>query len=429
MRKLILFIILLCVLVPAASAQNNPPFAPPEAPTIPADTPAFAATIPGGILVHTANSTRVLNTSSQMVTQIGWNANGDFLTYRAIGGPQGAVTYFVGVESDTLNPAVLVSQNSLSLPLAFPAADQVVYGVDAPSDQITQDANGQSIQPITLVQRGFLTREAPLDLVTLSNFRTGCGGGSPYPMDQVYSTDTGLNGSALFLVLTDTTALHSLGCDGRGLGFTSLASGATIPLGADYARAALSPDGTRVAALFLDQNFQIVPMLTVIDLGSLTGTPFELAVIPDQIAWSADGESIYYTTRTMSDQDLTLTPEQRAMLSGGAPSDASGIPQYVSSIQRIDVATGAVTTILDSVSGWGISRLLPAANALYFTVVPDGSAWAEGVANGSIDRNRPDSAAQELALVYPSLYQVALDGGDSSLVVEDVGQVVLRPGA
>jgi hypothetical protein len=397
-------------------------------PDIAAGTPAFAGVIPGGLLIYDGSAARAVNTASQVISDVMWSPDGQWVAYRAAGGPQGAAVYAVDVTGDPFVPVMVTQTVSAALPVAFSSADRIIFGVDAPLDPIGQDANGSPTVTLTLMEAGVFSDQAPVVRGMIENFRTGCGGGSPYPMDQAMSADTGLNGNNTFLAAIDSRVLHSLGCDGVGLGVTAFDSGDTLVLGNDYVRPVLSPDGSRLAALRVQPGtLEIVPQVTIIDLDDFSTLGIDIPETPDRIVWSADGGSIYFSVRILRDQPLALTPQQsEALFGGAAPQGAPGIPQYANYLFWLDIGLGVTEGIVGSVGGWGISRVFAGENVLYYTLVPDGAAWIDGLTSGQIDRTRPDSAEQERALVLPALYRVGVDVVPVP-IIERINQVVLRP--
>jgi hypothetical protein len=167
--------------------------------------------------------------------------------------------------------------------------------------------------------------------------------------------------------------------------------------------------------------------VTIIDLDDFSTLGIDIPETPDRIVWSADGGSIYFSIRILRDQPLALTPQQsEALFGGAAPQGAPGIPQYANYLFWLDIGLGVTEGIVGSVGGWGISRVFAGENVLYYTLVPDGAAWIDGLTSGQIDRTRPDSAEQERALVLPALYRVGVDVVPVP-IIERINQVVLRP--
>lgn len=128
----------------------------------------------------------------------------------------------------------------------------------------------------------------------------GCGGGGRGPAGQLFERETGYEGNPQALYWTAQGFVHLSGCTGVGL-VLSDPSGSRLWEQADLARPVLSPDRSQIAAVRIAAGTNSAPTPTgvvLVDVDSGQSTPLNVSGIPDQLAWSADGQSLYYSTRT-----------------------------------------------------------------------------------------------------------------------------------
>ncbi|MBK8022398.1 MAG: hypothetical protein IPK19_13475 [Chloroflexi bacterium] len=243
----------------------------------------------------------------------------------------------------------------------------------------------------------------------------GCGGGSPLPTDQLYSAETGgLGGFALTLALTPSGLVYSRDCTGTQIALVDLETEETTDI-PGLSHAAVSPDGTQLAGISIQPGAPWPMAITVVDVATGDRRDIPLDVVPDQVAWSADGGSILYTVRAF-DSGLSFEGEGRerldAFLGEGAP-----VQVWQASLHRLDPASGETLEIF-STPGHSIGRILPTRQGVYVSVVPNLEAWAQAVAEGSLDpAAAPDGG---LSLVPVTLYRVIDRDPSGEVVAENV---------
>lgn len=245
-------------------------------------------------------------------------------------------------------------------------------------------------------------------------FQVGCGGGSPYPMDMLYNTGAGFMGNALTFTTTHFGLLHSIDCDGTGLGLLDLTNGQdTSLIPENFGRAVVSPGGTQVAGVVYNENMQPTG-IQVLDLatGSIADVANDIVGL-DQLGWGVDG-SIYYSTRiTAGTLPMQLTAEENAIFQRFYGS-TNQIPAYTIAISRIDPS--GTTTQITSAPGWAVTNLFASGDWLYFNQIPTGEAWVYGVARGEIDPTTEAGGQAERSVIAPVLVRVPLTGGESEVV-------------
>mgnify|MGYP005837517751 CR=1 FL=1 len=197
------------------------------------------------------------------------------------------------------------------------------------------------------------------------------------PADRAYFVEAGPGGHDPVLVwLPGDLFLVSLRCDG-GLGVLSLADGQITALGADLIDGALAPDRTRFAA-------RTESGIAILDFQTWQRTNLGLGEGVRQIAWSADGETVYVSLERLADS-LTLD---------GAADQARGeevfgfwpatIRVYDITLAAVDLETRQERTLWRG-QGRGIGRIAPApdGSGVLFTLVPSGTLVAEAFQNGA----------------------------------------------
>ncbi len=150
----------------------------------------------------------------------------------------------------------------------------------------------------------------------------GCGGGGFDPAVAAYFGDAGYEGNHVILAQVANGYLYTSACTGIGLGLaTANNQGGWVRT--DLSGAALSPDQTHLIAVRRQANSELLlsgVALESIDLATGKGT--DLAAQPNvsQAAWSADGQSILYSTVTPAGQISVSANNQtaNAIFSGGS---------------------------------------------------------------------------------------------------------------
>ena len=297
-------------------------------------------------------------------THLKWTPDGQRLLFLATA-PE-AAGYTLMMADATGGQAQPIADNLLYMPVAFLPDGRVAYltpGEIGPAQdqsmlpQMSVSVYAQAIEP-----------GATPELIAEIPFGTGCGGGSPFPMDAIYNMEAGFMGNELTLQMTDQGLLHSVSCIGAGLALLNLETGETTGIGAGLARAAMAPDGTRFAALnYLE--FPAQAELVTVDLATLAVTPIPTGQTPDQIAWGADG-AIYYSVREQLPEPLVVDPVQmQAMVDAGRLGPDSQVPRYRVALYRLDPASGQETLLYETDTAWAIGRIFATTDAAYFSLI------------------------------------------------------------
>jgi len=355
-------------------------------------------------------------------TQLRWTPDGQRLLFLAAS--PGAAGYSLMMADGQGGAAVAIADNLMYMPVTFLPDGRVVYAT--PGDMGPAQDQSQLPQMTVSVYAQALDAGAAPQKIADIPFGTGCGGGSPFPMDAIYSMDAGFMGNELTFQMTSRGLLHSVSCIGIGLALLDVPSGQTTGVDAGLARAAMSPDGTRFAAVnFLE--FPAQAELVIVDLATLTITSVPASQKVDQLTWGSDG-ALYYSVREQLPEPLAIAPEQmQAMVDAGRLGPDSQIPRYRVALYRLDPATGQESLLFETDRAWAIGRLFTAGSALYFSLIPDAQAWIEGLLATPVDMESRAGFLQEQSMVAPALYRLPLTGGTPEPVYENITAATPRP--
>lgn len=239
---------------------------------------------------------------------------------------------------------------------------------------------------------------------------TACSGNTADPAEQLYWSETGLSGNGLLLAWARTGTIYfSLGCDGVGVGQLSASGGDSVVVNDKLRRARLAPDGTELLGIAGAPNE--TPGLVRLHLPDGDLNTITTAAPPDQVAWSTDGKSIYYSTATLKD---TVTLDDPSMQERGIK--AFGIwpfqtKTYDVTLHRIDLTTGVDAPLYTAV-GRAVGRIAPSpdGSGVLFTFVEGASelveAFKSNVSTSDLRRQAPGVA----------LYWLPLPDGQAQLV-------------
>lgn len=338
---------------------------------------------------------------------LAWSADGSRLAYITRAGEL-RITDAAGIAPRTLATGVSY------LPPAFSADGRTVYYATEGEMLGVGEGSANALPSVAMTVNAVNVNGGAPIMIGEFPFQVGCGGGSPYPMDYLYSKGAGFMGNALTFVTTPFGLLHSIDCAGAGLGLLELTNGQDMLLIPDsFGRAVVSPGGTQVAGVVYNESMQATD-IHVLDLatGSIATVASGIAGL-DQLGWGEDG-SIYYSTRTASGAlPLQLSGGERATFEQfyGSPDQ---IPAYTVTVNRID--PNGTTTQLVSGPGWAITNLFASSDWLYFNQIPTGEAWVYGVARGEIDPTTEAGAQAERSAIAPLLVRVPIAGGASEVI-------------
>jgi hypothetical protein len=101
------------------------------------------------------------------------------------------------------------------------------------------------------------------------------------------------------------------------------------------------------------------------------------------------------------------------------------LPVYAVSIHRFTLADGADTELYAG-DGYAIGRMLvtPGGDALFFSQVPNITAWVQAVIGGGLDMASAGSLPVS-ELLPVDVYQLSLTDGATSLVGSNLGQMAV----
>lgn len=259
-------------------------------------------------------------------------------------------------------------------------------------------------------------------------FQVGCGGGSPLPGDWRYWDEAGFGGNYLTLAMTDFGLLHSTRCAGVGLALLDLQTGEDKLIGPGftqdgaplegYSRAALSPDGKQVAALYIRYDEPLPKRtLAIIDLATLDVAQVPTADNPDQIAWGSDGALFYSVVTFKTNVVDALTDAEKDKLRETNTMDIPGNEVF---IHQINPASGEAQVIYGDYA-YAIGRMAVTANgeSLMFSQVANQDAWIKAIADGTLDVLQDFTGDAQRALVPVPLYQIMLGSDKAPILVGD----------
>jgi hypothetical protein len=359
-------------------------------------TPPVAAVTGGQLTLYGLNGGAQTVTSGS-ISNLVWSGDGQHLALTVWNGQSTLM------RTDRHGSApVTVAQSVSYFPATFSAdSSRILYAVDGSSDETT-NVNGVPQLPVRIYSQDVNGGEATVIGEFL--FGIGCGGGSPFPMDMVYNTETGFSGRALTFAHTDAGILYSANCAGIGLGLFNTSTGESSLLSGDATRAALSPNGSQVAAI-------INGSIAVFNLASGGQQTISTGYAADQIGWR-DNSMLVYSARHLMDSPLPLSTEEAQALANRYGMSSDDVPRYNVSIHQLSLSGGE--TQLYRGPGWAVGRMFVSQGTLYFSLVPNGEAWVEALATGQNEWNA----------VTVTLFQLtgsALEAGS------DVGQATPHP--
>ena len=217
--------------------------------------------------------------------------------------------------------------------------------------------------------------------------RGGCGGGGYGAAEGLYMRETGFMGNAQPLYWTNRGFIHMNDCMGVGLVLTD-PSGVRLWERPGLARASLSPDGTRLAAIQMAQQAggPLAPAgLLTVDLATGAMTPIQTQGTPDQTGWTGDGGAILYSTRTP------------------LPGPRAGAGDFTLELWSVPAGSGSSTQLYAG-EGYAIGHIgaAPAVAAVAFSLIPSDVALYLGVQNNA-PRQTLLAAAPQARLVIASL--------------------------
>jgi hypothetical protein len=225
--------------------------------------------------------------------------------------------------------------------------------------------------------------------------------------DALYQAETGPAGNRVTLLWARNGALYlSASCTGRGL--LRVANGAVTTLHDQIRRVAFSPDQTQALGL-VDVDGQSAAVSLALATGQ--AMPLRLAAQPDQLAWSAGGRSLYYSSLTLKTTitlDAEVDQERGSARFGVWPFTS---PIFTLRLHSFDLTTGVDAVLLET-EGRGVGRIAPApdGSGVLVSVVQSDRALADAFTNNASDA--------ELRRLYPAtlVYWLGLPASAPQLV-------------
>lgn len=261
--------------------------------------------------------------------------------------PNGGRLAFVEATSGTLYTVAsgeLPRQVATGIVPVFPPSwspdgSEIAYAVN------TGQSVGNSPDVILQIQAVPAAGGAPRVVGQLA-FGIGCGGGGFNPATILYFNEAGYNYSQTLFKWTASGFLHTLRCTGEGLALTNFA-GQRVWETLGVWRSVLAFDETKIVALqYLPQtntSGSVVIIGTANGSQTLLPTPQQA----DQVAWSGDGNTVLYSTRTLASQ-LQLNPNTGVEFATGE--------SYTLGLYAIPAVGGAAVPLFSG-EGFAIGRI------------------------------------------------------------------------
>jgi dipeptidyl aminopeptidase/acylaminoacyl peptidase len=378
---------------------------------------AFAAVQDGQPTVFGLGETPLVidPTPNTAISSLIWSPDGNLLAYILIDEQFQRHVYVANVTTGAapvmLNTGALVS----GTPINFTNDGQLLY--------VGQNEPAPDAIPPYLAELKRIAPSADAQPETLGTFEFGIGCGvASIPGYWKYLEEAGYGGSVFALEMTDYGLLHSFDCTGSGIALLNLESGKDVQIGPDptspdrpLGHAVLSPDGKTVAALesyLVEGGHRPAHSLALVELSTLAITDVATTAQPDQVAWSKDGATLFYSAH-------------------GQPYNVQS-QTYTIYIHQLNLTTGE-DTLLYSAEAFAIGRMAAA---------PDGQHLIASQVDGylnvvlsiyAIVPNQTltpanDPVLQRYSRVPVMLYRIPLLTREAPLLIDlHLTQFTLRP--
>jgi WD40 repeat protein len=236
--------------------------------------------------------TTALTEDDKYYNDLSWSPDGLTLAFRLSAG--NPIQYLVPSGQAPIQAATNIS---MTFPSAWsPNGQELGYAVDTNATTNPNDPSAAAVFQMQAIPRG---GGQPRAVGTFSAQCFGDAGGPYGPAEDLYWSEAGFAGTFNVLEWLPQGILHS-SCFGGGLTLSDF-SGKTIwDLGNVYS-VIISPDRTRAVAK-QGGSAPGTGLMTVINLANGVATPLQAQPGVDQFAWSGDGQTILYSTRTPLNQ-------------------------------------------------------------------------------------------------------------------------------
>ncbi len=239
--------------------------------------------------------------------------------------------------------------------------------------------------------------------------RVGCGGGVSDPAEMIYQDEAGFGGNPLTLDWTTQGFVYSMECTGVGLALADPGGRVLWKLD-NVARADISPDRTRAVALRRNVQGQQSGMVSI-DLRNGSATQIHSEANPDQVAWSADGSTIIYSTLVAAPgiQGNPQSAVGQQLFQGEWPVDSKS---NTVTLWRMPAAGGQSTRLFQGEGrGVGVIASAPDNSGVAFSLVSSMAVMIQQINNGA-------TVSQVLgALPHADVLFVNWDGGGQPAAV------------
>ncbi|MBN2303505.1 MAG: PD40 domain-containing protein [Anaerolineae bacterium] len=330
---------------------------------------------------------------------LGFSPDGLYIAYTNITDAQLRVMH----ATEGRSPRRLALDIRTDFPPAWSADSQwIAYVLDSGET----DDNGAALLEVHAIHR--ISGEQRQ--VTSFAFGGDCSTDSTDPADRLYDAETG---GYVLAWLTHDRVLVSTRCDG-GLALINPADGSRIDLGPDLTSGVLAPDHHRFAA-------RTAEGLVIVDFDTFQSRSLMVGTDAQQIAWSADGQTLYYATAaprdtaTLDDPDLA---DRGEAVFGVWPVT---VAVYDLTLVQVDVTSGAETLLWQS-QGRGIGRIAPApdGSGVLFSQISSSLLVAEAFQSGA------DQLALDATWPQPALYWLPASG-ERGYLLAFAGQPAFAP--
>ena len=398
-------------------------------------TPALAAIQNGNVVIMGAGtSVTVKNPPNKGFLNLAWNPGATKLAY--ISYDEQFETHISVTDATGSDPIVLnTGKLEAGFPVSWTPDGQVLFVASGdPSDM-------SKPYQVNLERIAAEAGAAP-EMIGTFVMGVGCGGGSIFPGDWLYSEEAGFGGDSLILQYTDYGVLHSTVCSGGGMALFAPQGGQDTPLAGDnvlqttpnqpqqqVGRATLSSDGKTLAAIRTTYAEPTLKReLVLIDLSTRIITEVKTAAVPEQIAWQADG-SLFYSTQTQKGNlTANLTAEQKANVEKVFGSADMEVPSNEVTIHKLNPTSGD-DQVIYTAAAYAIGRMAVTKDgqALVFSQIANMDKWIAGMGDGTLDVLNDTNNTAQRAVVPVSVNRLPLAGGDVTVIGDNLGQFRLKP--
>jgi hypothetical protein len=398
----LIFIVAVALLVQVAATNAQPEVA--------EGTPPFATVIDNALWIYPTEGEpiQVDTGDAQSIPYLAWSPDGQNLAYVVYNQEYTPELYVYNVEQGTSTK--IDERLEAGFPVSFTMdGSRILYAKFSEESDPENGIYRADVITVSLTGEGETQGTFTLGV--------GCGGGSNIPADWVYGSETqGFGGFSLVLEDTPFGILHSSECGGS---VTSLLqNGEDRVISQNFGRVKLSPDRTKAAGIELNVRMEGEEViresrLLISDLETLEITELPITNEPEQLAWSADGSTVYYSAKDATgDLYRDLEPDGRTALDTALGFSYGEIPSYTSSIWSVNIASGAESEVFRG-DAYAIGRMVGIGDALYFSQIPNLDRWIDAIIAGEV---RFDSMMDDQTQFVQPILSRLLNGE-----VEEVG--------